>query len=172
MPYKLLDHPAELRVRIWAKTKEELFKEAALALASIQKKSITLFRRSFKKCYTEEVIVESTDINSLLVDFLNEILARSQINKCVYSVSDLTLNPTIGSEKKVNAKHLFSASEPIDETKFHKPYTLIAVLIGYAVDHFDEDIKAVTYQDVDMRQKICDLRNKKKLWQTIIVFDI
>ena len=79
------------------------------------------------------------DTNSLLVDFLSEILAKSQINKCVYLVSDI----------EIDASRL----------------TLHALCVGYPVERFEEDIKAVTYQDLNI-QKI------DSIWQTILVFDI
>ncbi len=101
--------------------------------------SATRDKRQAKKTEREIVKIQSIDINSLLVDFLSEILAHSQINKCVYIVSDI----------KIDASSLM----------------LHASCIGYPVDHFDEDIKAVTYQDLNI-QKI------NNIWQTILVFDI
>ena len=66
------------------------------------------------------------DINSLLVDFLSEILAKSQINKKIYLVKKLK----------------------IDEDKI----ILKAEIAGYSVDRFDEDIKAVTYEDLNIKK--------------------
>lgn len=134
--YEILEHPAELRFRIYGRTIEELFINAAEAMADVL---ATSDRRQGEKTKKEILKIQSVDINSLLVDFLSEILARSQINKCIYLVSDLKLNP-----------------------KHHTPS---AICIGYPIDHFDEDIKAVTYQDLDI-QKI------NEIWQTILVFDI
>jgi len=144
--YKILEHPAELRIRVFGKTKEALFKNAAYALANIlSSKPITKTTRTNDERLKTKIQIKSPDIDSLLVDFLNEILAKSQINKAVY--------PEIKFLK-------FSDTEV--ESK----------IFGCEVGHFSEDIKAVTYQDVDIRYKIYDSRNKTKLWQTIIVFDI
>ncbi len=137
--YEILEHPAELRLRIFGKSIEELFINAAFALAETLKHDAEEIFKSSLKAKSYKLKAKSLDINSLLVDFLSEILAKSQINKAVYLVSDLKLNP--------------------------KPYTLNAICVGYSVDHFDEDIKAVTYQDLNI-QKIDDV------WQTILVFDI
>ncbi len=150
MKFEILDHPAELRLRIYGKTIEELFTNAAEALATIQKKNIALTVRSHDKCYRnlkrEKIEVRSIDVNALLVDFLSEILAKSQINKCVYKVSNLTLHDSC----------------------------LEAELVVYPIDSFDEDIKAVTYQDVDIQLKSTtnSQQSTVKVWQTNLVFDI
>jgi SHS2 domain-containing protein len=81
------------------------------------------------------------DINSLLVDFLSEILAKSQINKAVYLVSSIKYQV---SEKKAN---------------------LEAELVAFPRERFREDIKAVTYEDLDIK-KINDI------YRTDLVFDI
>jgi len=132
--YEILEHPAELRLKIYGKTLEELFSNAAEAMADTL---ATSDKRQAQKTEKENLKIQSVDTNSLLVDFLSEILAKSQINKCVYCVSKL---------KTQNSK-------------------LEAKLLGFSVDHFDEDIKAVTYQDLNI-QKIDDT------WQTVLVFDI
>lgn len=137
--YEILEHPAELRLRVYGKTLEELFENAALAMGETQKKNDTFLTLSRKKCVKEKIEVQSLDINTLLVDFLNEILAKSQINKCVYYVSDIK----------------------IDASRF----TLHVSCTGYPVERFEEDIKAVTYEDLDIK-KINDI------YQTDLVFDI
>jgi SHS2 domain-containing protein len=149
MKYKILEHPAELRLRIFGKTIEELFSNAAEVMAQIlsaeaakskiknqkpRRRTSTLRDKSKIK-----IKVESDDINTLLVDFLSEILAKSQINKCVYLVSDI----------KIDASN----------------FMLHASCIYFPVERFDEEIKAVTYQDLNI-QKI------DGIWQTILVFDI
>jgi len=138
MKYQILEHPAELRLRIYGKTLEELFKNAAFALAEILKHDAEkILKNSELKPKTQKLKTKSVDINSLLVDFLSEILARSQISKFVFQVSSLKFEDT----------------------------SLEAELIGFPVERFDEDIKAVSYQDLNI-QKI------DGIWQTILVFDI
>lgn len=74
-----------------------------------------------------------------MVDFLSEVLSLVEINKEVYT--------------KVNFK------------KFSQNY-LETELEGISVDSFDEDIKAVTYHEADVK------RDKDGLWKTNLVFDI
>jgi len=134
--YEILEHPAELRFKVYGKTIEELFINAAEAMAQILKHGLMRTKRRPTRT-KEKIKIQSVDLNSLLVDFLSEILAKSQINKCVYHVSKLKIQ---------NSK-------------------LIATLIGCPVERFDEDIKAVTYEDLNI-QKI------NGIWQTDLVFDI
>ena len=134
--YKILSHTADLRLEVYGKTIEELFTNAAEALASVQlaSKKIPLSHGVVAK---EEIKVESVNLSTLLVDFLNEILAKSQINKRVYKVENLKL---IGNE-------------------------LMAEISGVPVDKFEEDVKAVTYHEVDIQKE-------GEILKTRLVFDI
>jgi len=152
--YEILDHPAELRLKIYGRTIEELFKNAAEAMAQILSAEAAKFEIKNQKSPKQnkfaagqvkiKIKVESIDINSLLVDFLNEILARSQINKAVYLVSDIKISrqsPAVGRWSK-------------------------AELHGFSAARFNRDIKAITHYGVDIK------KSPAGLWQTEIVFDI
>lgn len=136
--YEILPHPGEMRLRIYGKTLEELFSNAALAMAQILSPA-TKFELQVEssKFKVELLKIESIDFNSLLVDFLSEILAKSQINKCVYLISKIKMQKS----------------------------KLEAELVSYPVERFDEDIKAVTYEDLDI-----EVINN--IFQTELVFDI
>lgn len=134
--YEILEHPAELRIRVFGETIEDLFKNAVDAVADILVKS-KKENEKWEREKKEKIEIKSIDINSLLVDFLSEILAKSQINKCIYYVSSLKL----------------------------QDLSLEAEVIGYPVERFDEDIKAVTYEDLNIEQK-------NGTWTTCLVFDI
>lgn len=122
--YEILEHPGELRLRVYGKTLEELFSNAVLAMAQILKTNANYAKKYANTTKQEKINVKSIDINSLLVDFLSEILAKSQINKCVYHVSSF---------------------------KIHNS-SLEAKLVSFPVERFDEDIKAVTYYGVDIKK--------------------
>jgi len=85
------------------------------------------------------ITLEAVDITALLIDFLNEVLLASQIYKEAYN--------------KVIFKTLSLRS-------------LEAILRGVAVRSFDEDIKAVTYHEAEIR------RTEDGKWETMIIFDI
>jgi SHS2 domain-containing protein len=80
MPYEILPHTADLRLKIWGKTVQEVFESALAGLTAVQKKDIPLPSQ-----YTErEIALQAQDVTALLVDFLNEALALSAIHKEVY----------------------------------------------------------------------------------------
>lgn len=81
---------------------------------------------------------ESADTTALLVDFLNEVLNRAQI-----------------------------AGEMFSEIRFARfePLSLTAELTGTAPAEFEEDVKAVTYHEADVRREGGG-------WTTMLVFDL
>ncbi len=81
---------------------------------------------------------ESADTTSLLVDFLNEVLNRAQIGRELFD--DLVF------------------------TRFDAT-SLTAELSGRAPAEFEEDVKAVTYHEADVR-----MENGR--WTTMLVFDL
>ena len=96
-------------------------------------------QREYVKTSERKIIVEAPDTTALLIDFLSEVLALSQINKEIYG--------------RMTFSHF-------------SPTKVEATLGGVMAEKFDEDIKAVTYHEADVRQ------NEKGEWETMIVFDI
>ncbi len=86
-----------------------------------------------------EIKIKALDLPTLLVDFLSEILYLTQANKEIYN----------------NVKF-----EKFTDT------ALEAEISGQKVGRFGEDIKAVTYHGLDVRQK------KNKSWEAVVLFDI
>lgn len=143
LKYKILSHTADLRLEIYGKNLEELFSNAALALADILAPKSTKFKIKKSKV---KIKVKSKNINTLLVDFLNEILARSNINKTIYMVISCKLQ-VLGNEARLEAE-----------------------LVGQKIKEFKEDIKAVTYHEVVIRQTTND--QQQKIWKTKLIMDI
>lgn len=77
--YKILPHPADIKVQAFGKTKEELFVNAMRGMNEILKPERKA--QSAKR----KISVKSLDLNALLVDFLSEVLYLVQTNKEVYS---------------------------------------------------------------------------------------
>ena len=69
MPFELLEHPADIGFRATAPTLPDLFVESALAMLSIAADPANVEPR-----HEYPISVESGDIESLLVDWLNEVL--------------------------------------------------------------------------------------------------
>jgi len=121
--YEILDHPADLKIRAFGKSLPELFANIAQAVAQQQKNKID----KKDEGEWEEIQIESTDLESLLVDWLGEILYRSDINKKVYFDFEI-----------------IEFSE--------NPYKIKARIKGAPVEAKDTDIKAVTYHDLEIKK--------------------
>lgn len=77
--YKILEHPADVRVQAFGNSKEELFLNAMEGMNAVlqpQRKTQNAKRK---------IKVKSPDINALLVDFLSEVLYLSQVNKEIHN---------------------------------------------------------------------------------------
>jgi len=154
--FEILPHTADLRLKMSGDSLDELFRAAMEGMAQIQKPEISEFeiknqnvprpkkpgsrsQSDLGKKLKIRVEVKSGDSTSLLIDFLSEILTQSQINKAVF-------NEVVFSK--------------LTETE------LEAEIFGYKVDEFNEDIKAVTYHEADVK------KNEKGQLETVIIFDI
>lgn len=134
--FKIIPHTADLRLRISGDTLKELFQAAAAGMASIIKKEACAHGEMPVK---RRLSLNSADRTALLIDFLSEILTRTQTEKVVFCNVDF---------KKL------SETELDGEIK------------GVKVDEFEEDIKAVTFHEAEVR------KNEKGQWETTVIFDI
>lgn len=119
--YKILEHPADLKIEIYGRTKKELFSNAVLAMNEGLEVE---FGRS--KSEIRNIKIKSLDLESLLVDFLNEVLYLIQVNKEVYN----------------QVRFIKFTDEKIK-----------AELFGYKLKRINQDIKAVTYYDLKISQR-------------------
>jgi len=78
--YEILEHKADLKIRAFGKTKEELFQNMLLGMSESQKPEI-----KSKGKIKREIKIKSLDLPFLLVDFLSEVLYLTQVNKETYS---------------------------------------------------------------------------------------
>ena len=143
--FEILEHTADLRIKAWGKTKEELFKNALRGMAYVQKEEARIKNQEAR--ITKKVQVKSTDMTALLIDFLSEVLTQSQINRVVFFDANFKA---------------FSDTPSADSGQVE----LEAEIEGIKVDKFDEDIKAVTYHEAEVKQ------NPEGVYETKIVFDI
>jgi len=86
-----------------------------------------------------QVELTAPDSTALLVDFLGQALTLAQTHKEVYSKVEFKL---LNNER------------------------LSAVIAGDKVDRFEEDVKAVTYHEAEVK------KNDQGQWQTTLVLDI
>lgn len=121
--FEILEHPADLKIKAYGKDLPEVFVNMAAAIAAQQAPDIG----KLGNLDIEEIEIESVDLKSLLVDWLSEILYRSEVNKKVYTEFDVTE---------------FSES----------PCRIKAAIKGVLVENKNIDIKAVTYHDLEIKK--------------------
>ena len=78
--FKILEHTADLKLRVFGKTKQELFKNVMLGMFE----SARVKAKEEETKIEREIKIESADILFLLVDFLSEVLYLSEVNNEVY----------------------------------------------------------------------------------------
>jgi len=118
--FEYIPHTAEAGIRVQADTLEELYRGALEGMAEWLKPGLP---RSADR--RERITVTSALPNTLLVDFLIDVLTQSQIRRTVFF--DLEMHSL---EKD----------------------RLECTLFGLAVDEFDDDIKAITYHGAGIHE--------------------
>lgn len=137
--FEILEHTADLRIKAFGKSKEELFKNALKGMASVLKEEVKRPKNSLAPV-ERDIVLESPDTDTLLVDFLSEALSLGDANQEVY----FDANFNVFVDNRLEGK-------------------LVGVKI---VEEFDEDIKAVTYHEVNVKQV------PDGTYEAILVFDI
>ncbi len=127
--WTVLTHPADLKLKIVAQTKAELFEGALEGMAHILTKEP--FPASFP--LQQELNLSSVSLATLLVDFLNEVLAQSEIERAIFP--------------HLQIKNLTDTQ-------------LQAQIFGFKIKQFQTQIKAVTYHQVKITQ---DSQGKLKI---------
>lgn len=118
--FEYLPHPADVKIRVYGKTIEDIFHNALLALFEILKPQLK------NKKINENIEIKSFDQFSLLVDFLNEVLALSEIKKVGFyklEIKNLTANFLKGE------------------------------LEGGEVVQFEQEVKAITYHQGEIKKR-------------------
>ncbi|MDP3052686.1 MAG: archease [bacterium] len=141
--FEILEHRADIKIKVFGKTLVELYENAVWAMASILFKNANPKKQELRLAKT--IIIKSIDREVLLIDFLNDILGESQINQAIYPIVRLIDFQPDGVQGMVYLK---------------------AKISGYEIERFDEDIKAVTYHDLNISQ------DKNGIWEATILFDV
>ncbi len=118
--YELLEHRADLKIKVYSQDLAGLFINAALAIAEQQNPAAKKTAEEW-----EQLEIKSTDLNSLLVDWLNEILSRSDLNQKVYN------------------------NFQIEELSKNR---LKAKIAGRKIDRKRLEIKAATYHQLEIKE--------------------
>ena len=86
MSFEEISHTADVKIRVHAPTLEGLFSETFKALMQVMygpKRGSGIFR---------EISIESSDNESLLADFLSEVLFVSEVESLVFSEASISIN--------------------------------------------------------------------------------
>jgi SHS2 domain-containing protein len=85
MSFEEISHTADVKIRARALTPDALFTDAFLALMQV------VYGTDRKDGITQEVRIDSDNIESLLCDFLSEVLFIAEVEGLVFSQADITI---------------------------------------------------------------------------------
>lgn len=120
--FKVLEHTADLKIQGFGKDLPELFTNMALGVASQQIKDAESQKTDGQY---QKIIVQSDDLQSLFIDWLNEILYQGETNQKVY----LDFKILNFSETKIEAE-----------------------IAGLPVGEKSIEIKAATYHGLEIKK--------------------
>ncbi|MHB8163682.1 MAG: archease [Methanoregula sp.] len=86
MSFEEISHTADVKIRARALTLDALFTDAFLALMQI------VYGTDKKVGIVKEIQIESDTIESLLIDFLSEVLFIAEVEGLVFSEADIIIN--------------------------------------------------------------------------------
>ncbi len=126
--FELFEHKADVGVRGVGKSKEEAFAECAKAMFSV-----TVDLKEIDSEEKFDIEIETNDLESLLVDFLNHLLYLRDVNETVFNRFDLYIINE-GDEWKLNGK---AFGEKINKKKHN----------------IKSDVKAASYHQLIVEEK-------------------
>ncbi|MEX0939950.1 MAG: archease [Candidatus Babeliales bacterium] len=143
--FEIIPHTADLKIRVYGKTLEELFRNAIIGMfQSIGPRAESCFVENDRLICSQlpierKIELHSIDLDILLVDFLSEALFLSD---------------------SYNEAYLDAKIKTLDDKN------ISAILYGIKINRFEVvEIKAVTFHDLSIKQV-------NSIWETNIVFDI
>ncbi|MFP4654079.1 MAG: archease [Methanohalobium sp.] len=126
--YEFLEHTADAQFRAYGNTLEEAFENAALAMFNVMVNT-----GNVSDIISESIDIESPDLDTLLVDWLSELLYLFDVNQVVYSKFD------VDSIKKQGNKYLLSAR-------------IFGEILDLEKHEVDTEVKAVTYNQLEVKE--------------------
>ena len=142
--YEILEHTADLKIKVFGQDKKELFENAMVAMFEAAEYEAVVDSETIE----QEIKVCAHDLASLLVNFLSEVLYLNEVNGEVY--------------EKVEFLEFQEDTSKLDSLRFR----LSAILFGKRIKNRGVLIKGVTYHDL----KISQLKDGS--WEATILFDI
>lgn len=112
--FEILEHKADLKIRVFGKTKEELFENALFGMETCLRPEIAVAGETKK-----EIKIKSPDLPALLVDFLNEILYLNQVNEEIYNKVRFIKFSDIELRAELSARPVERFGEDIKAVTYH-----------------------------------------------------
>ncbi|MBI3442978.1 MAG: archease [Candidatus Sungbacteria bacterium] len=137
--FEIIPEDASVRVHVWGRTVRELFCNALAGLAAYMKPDAVPLSKNQQQA-TQEISIETVDLNSLLVDFLSGVIAHADSKGAVFT--------------------------GVTFKKFGENF-LSGELAGIATDRFENEIRAVSYSDVDVRKN-----PRTGLYEALLTFEV
>jgi SHS2 domain-containing protein len=155
MSFSFFDHTGDIGVRVTARTLDELFRDAAAAFTeTVTDAGRVETRRSVS------LTLEAAAADLLLVDWLNEILYRFEVDRYLVGAVDVRVDRRTPGRERSDA---LAAEDAVAAFALH------GTLHG---EPFDAErhgvkvlIKAITYHALEVREG-------PDGWQATVVFDI
>jgi SHS2 domain-containing protein len=139
--YEYLDHTADIKFLAYGKTLEEAFENSALAMFNV-----IIDTKKVSGDVERQILLKSPDLESLLVDWLSELLYLFEVDEVVF--------------RKFRVEMI---------RKEEGEYSITAQAVGenyYPDSHqFETEIKAVTYNQLEIKETADG-------WRTQVVVDI
>ena len=143
--YKEFDHTADIGVEIYGGTLEELFCNAGYALFDIIVDATTI-----SPTLTRSVRITGTDVETLLMNWLRELLYLFSVHQEVYAEFEVqSIQTPSGVQTSVCKLEAIVKGEPLDPEKHD----------------FHTEIKAVTYHQFAVT-------HESETWKARVLFDV
>lgn len=126
---EVFDHTADLGLRVTARDLDDLFRTAAEGLFDV----ITADRSSIEPREAESVTIEADSLPQLLIDWLNELIFRSETGQRLYGRFEVAVDVADAGRPRLSGT---IRGEPIDALR-------------HALDH---EVKAATHHAVVVKQ--------------------
>lgn len=112
--FKFLKHTADMKIYVEGNSLEEIFKESLKAINSFLGPKIK--KSSSRK--NIEIILPKNNSLELLIDFLSEVLAKTYIEKTIFSIKKIFLNDYF--KANLEGKEFTSLKKEIKAITYHQ----------------------------------------------------
>ena len=125
--FEILEEGASIRLKVFGSSPKELFQNALYAMAHVQKPEILeqsavgrLIGVVRRRSVTGDFAIESMDYSTLLVDFLDNILSRSENHNAVFFKTKFKEFSELKAEGRIYGVKVADFSKNIKAIAFHE----------------------------------------------------